>query len=443
MNQTILFSPVGGTDPISLNNYRDGSLLHISRFYKPDKIIMYMSKEILEKHRADDRYRYCLDKLADMQNRTMEYQIIERPDLSKVHEFDEFYRDFREIIDDILRNMDESDQLILNVSSGTPSMKSGLLVLQTLLEYPCILVQVRTPTEKMNDHIHEGFDVEMLWQLNEDNDVNAPNRCKVVECPTLTRIKHEEIIKKHIEVFDYQAALVVAETIPRQLTVECKNLLKLGAARMLLDMNEVDRIQTKYGYNLLPVTEERERAVFEYALNLQVKLHRKEYVDFIRGITPLLVDLMEMLLVNRFAINIKDYCSYNEKKRSYEWSMKKLSGTHILKYLNGRYNGAFRGTDIYSEHLKTIIENVCTDEALKENIKNLRKVERNIRNLAAHQIVAITEKTIKKETGFTACKIMLEIKKLVEYALPNISASAWDSYNEMNALISQNLNNIK
>lgn len=443
MNQTILFSPVGGTDPISLNNYRDGSMLHISRFYKPDKVIMYMSKEILEKHRADDRYRYCLDKLAAMQNRKMEYQIIERPDLSKVHEYDEYYRDFREIIDDIIRNMDESDQLILNVSSGTPSMKSGLLVLQTLLDYPCILVQVATPTEKMNEHSHEGFDVEVLWQLNEDNDANAPNRCKVVKCPTLTRIKQEEIIKKHIEVFDYQAALVVAKTIPKQFPPECRNLLKLGAARMLLDMNEVDRIQTKYGYNLLPVTEERERAVFEYALNLQVKLHRKEYVDFIRGITPLLVDLMEMLLVNRFNINIKDYCSYNQKKKSYEWDMNKLAGTDILKYLNKNYSGGFKGGNISSDHLKTIIKSVCTDKELNENIKNLRDVEVNIRNLAAHQIVSITEKRIKKETGFTACKIMCEIKKLVEYTLPNISASAWDSYNEMNVLINQSLNSIE
>ena len=48
MNQTILFTPVGGTDPISLNNYHDGSILHICRFYKPDKVILYMSKEMLD-----------------------------------------------------------------------------------------------------------------------------------------------------------------------------------------------------------------------------------------------------------------------------------------------------------------------------------------------------------------------------------------------------------
>ena len=95
MNQTILFTPVGGTDPISLNNYHDGSILHICRFYKPDKVILYMSKEMLDFQEKDDRYRYCLDRLAKMQDRPMIYEIIERRELTKVHEFDYFYEDFR------------------------------------------------------------------------------------------------------------------------------------------------------------------------------------------------------------------------------------------------------------------------------------------------------------------------------------------------------------
>ena len=42
MGKIILFTPVGGTDPISSTNCRDGSMLHICRNYKPDKVIMYM-----------------------------------------------------------------------------------------------------------------------------------------------------------------------------------------------------------------------------------------------------------------------------------------------------------------------------------------------------------------------------------------------------------------
>ena len=37
----VLFSPVGGTDPIS--NDRDGSMLHIARRYHPDHIMLFLS----------------------------------------------------------------------------------------------------------------------------------------------------------------------------------------------------------------------------------------------------------------------------------------------------------------------------------------------------------------------------------------------------------------
>ena len=41
MGKKILFSPIGGTDPIKYD--RDGSMLHICRHYMPDEVIMYMS----------------------------------------------------------------------------------------------------------------------------------------------------------------------------------------------------------------------------------------------------------------------------------------------------------------------------------------------------------------------------------------------------------------
>lgn len=48
MAKRILFSPIGTTDPIK--NYRDGSMLHICRKYKPDKVYLYLSAEMMEHH---------------------------------------------------------------------------------------------------------------------------------------------------------------------------------------------------------------------------------------------------------------------------------------------------------------------------------------------------------------------------------------------------------
>ena len=115
MNKTILFSPVGGTDPIATSNFRDGSMLHICRCYKPDKVYLYMSNEILKFQKMDSRYTYCLDKLGEKTGHLFEYEIIARPDMKNVQEFDPFYQEFREIILEIQKQMDDSDNLIIMV----------------------------------------------------------------------------------------------------------------------------------------------------------------------------------------------------------------------------------------------------------------------------------------------------------------------------------------
>ena len=48
----------------------------------------------------------------------------------------------------------------------------------------------------MNEHIHEGYDVTTLWELNEDNGDNFENRCREVICPSLNVVHKEGIIKK-------------------------------------------------------------------------------------------------------------------------------------------------------------------------------------------------------------------------------------------------------
>ena len=69
MNEKILFTPVGGTDPISSTNCFDGAILHICRYYKPNKVIMYMSKEMLDYFKliTDNRKYSNLQSVMDLQ----------------------------------------------------------------------------------------------------------------------------------------------------------------------------------------------------------------------------------------------------------------------------------------------------------------------------------------------------------------------------------------
>ena len=434
MNQTILFTPVGGTDPISSTNCRDGSMLHICRVYQPDKVIMYMSKEMLAFQEQDDRYRYCLDQLSALQGHQMQYEMIERKDLVSVHEFDYYYQDFREIIQKICQKMDESDTLLLNVSSGTPAMKSGLLVLLTLGEFPAKAIQVATPERKINEHVHRDYDVKLLWELNEDNEKDFENRCKEVQCPTLSNIKKEEIIKKHISVYDYAAALDVVNSLPERETELYRNLIYMASRRVLLDFVGVDEMIKKTRYQCLPVRSSADRKYFEYALNVDIKLKKKEYADFIRSITPLVVDLFEIILKKQCRIIVDEYCDVRKQKGMLvrSWSPKKLEGTDVKRILDTMYGKRFQCGAVYSDHLKGLIQANVQDQHLKDLVGALRQVEAKIRNLAAHEIVSVTDASILQRTGYTGEKIMEMIKELFNYTGISIKKEYWDSYEVMN-----------
>ena len=437
MGKKILFSPIGGTDPISENNYRDGSMLHICRHYKPDKVILYLSKEMSALHHKYNPYGYCLDKLAELQNRHMEVEYIERNDLKKVQEFDYFYTDFRNILNDIMKDMEPEDEFLLNISSGTPAMKSGLVVLKTLGEFPCRIIQVVTPTGRINEHSHKEHDYEVLWELDEDNDPQAENRCREVECPTLSIIKKEEIIKKHIEAYDYSAALQVSKTIKKN--AEDKGyykLIEMAQYRETLDYKKALEISQKEKAYCFPVRDEKGIKIFEYALTIDVKRRRHEYADFIRSLTPLFVDLFEMVLKHEIGIDINKYCK-RDKKKGRVWDLDKLMKTDVLSTLDFHYPSGFREGPIYSEPLVFLIQDLIPNnkKEVADLCVDLRSVEKNIRNITAHEMVCITEDVIKEKTGFSSNAIMTKIKKVFNYTELDIKDEYWNSYDVMNKII--------
>ncbi|MBR2216153.1 MAG: hypothetical protein IJ849_10420 [Selenomonadaceae bacterium] len=441
MGKTLLFSPVGGTDPMPQTNWHDGSLVHICRVYRPDIVHLYMSAEILANHEADNRYLYCLEDLAKRQERLAEYHLIERPDLHKVQDFDIFYQDFRQLIHDISAKMEPEDTLLLNVSSGTPAMKSALLVLTTLGEYPCKLIQVRTPTGKMNEHQHEGYDVQLLWEGNEDNIEPFENRCEEIHCPSLSRLKQEEIIKKLVRSYDYEAALEVAKLLPGEATENYLPWLELACARIRLDLPRLNKLDKELMSDCIPIKgkDTEKQKIFEYALNLAVKLEKKEYADFVRGITPLIADLFESIVQHYLKINIRSCYRANSLK----WDGARLQQKypHIAKMLEENYNycGGFRYDTVYSDHFKTIIVGTVKEAGGESDLvvltERLRHVEETIRNEVAHEIVSVSDRDIKARTGFTADKILDLIKDAFKYTDIVLSPVHWDSYEKMNERI--------
>lgn len=431
-------------------NFRDGSLLHICRVYRPAEVYLYMSAEIWELHEKDNRYLYCLEHLAEQQGREVQYKIIARRELHDVQLFNTFYEEFREIISGITIDMDETDVLLLNVSSGTPAMKSGLVVLATLGEYPYRLIQVKTPLRHMNEHRHKEYDVKTLWELNEDNEEGFENRCEEIACPSLSILKQEEIIKKLVESYDYEAAREVCSMLPSFVAKKYLPMIELGCARLRLDLHEANRLDKMTGMNCIPIKTDRDKKqkIFEYALGMDVKLKKKEYTDFIRAITPLIFELFVMILKHMCKLDIlTEYCSTSERGGR-TWDRNRLNGTELDGILQDAYCGSFRYNEVYSAHLEHIIKKKCaSNKKLCDKVRALRTIEEKVRNMAAHELVSLSDEEIKRRTqgrspedkGYGAEDIMKLLKDVFPFAGISVPREGWCSYPDMNKEIVQNI----
>lgn len=431
MRKKILFSPVGGTDPIKY--LRDGSMLHICRHYLPDTVYLYLSHEMMEFHRCDNRYVDAIDRLGKYLDHQFEIFLVERDDLVDVQQYDIFYKDFREEIRKIEETMSDDDELLINMASGTPAMKSALLVMATLAEYRFRPIQVSTPQKKMNsEHEERGnYDCELNWELNEDNTENSPNRCTEVACLNLVTMLKVEAIKKHIGAYDYAAALAVAGEIRHDISEDAYRMLEIADARAKLNLRKISAYAKQY--DIYPVKDEKKQKIFEYALVLQMKIDKQEYCDFIRGITPIVVDLLETILKKECKISLADCCTVNKDGINI-WDNKKLTDLDLMKVLDAAYGG-FKGGTVYSTHIAKLIEYKSNDYVLKQNVKDIVKVEKTVRNPAAHDIVSVTDEWIKRETGKTTREIMAIIKYLVIKSGINVKESDWKSYDDMNEKI--------
>ena len=151
-----------------------------------------------------------------------------------------------------------------------------------------------------------------------------------------------------------------------------------------------------------------------------------------------------MCIRDRCKIDINDYCDQWKKNGHWirKWSEKKLKGTDVGKVLDEAYksNGGFHGGDISSIHLNEIIKSFCGNGHLSQLTEDVRSVETNVRNLAAHDIVSVTGDSIKALTGFSGEKIMNMIKELFDYTNIRVKKEYWDSYDKMNEEILKRMN---
>ncbi len=432
----ILFSPIGGSDPI--RNYHDGSMLHICRNYLPDRVVLYLSGEMYQHHVQDNRYVYCLEELGKKMSHPFEIEVIARDELTEVQDYEYFYTEFTKCINDIVAQMDEGDELLLNVSSGTPAMKNALIILATLAEFSFQPIQVSTPLKRSNymDENTKKYEVQEQWEFDEDNESQEgdTSRCEEIKSLNLVKLLKVNLLEKHLQAYDYTAALEIARDLKNHISVKATAMIEQANERNQLNTKRVNELAKKIDYQPMPVKNQENCDLLEYVLLLQMKVRRKEYADFIRAITPVVFELFYRVLKRQCHIDIKDYC--DEKKSGLRWNLEKIKQTEVGDILQKEYAATgFRGGPVYSSQLKPLILHYSGSEKVNTLVTDLRHAEEKARNKAAHTIVSITNEKIVKWTDYTAEELLVKIQQLTLFVVPGQDGSIWDSYDRMNEAI--------
>ncbi|GFO85363.1 type III-A CRISPR-associated CARF protein Csm6 [Anaerostipes butyraticus] len=430
----LLFSPVGGTDPIS--NFRDGALLHICRVYQPDIVYLYLSKEMCEAQEKDDRYRFCLRKLGEKLDHTFQIITIEKPELEDVQIFDAFILEYRELLKELQKQYPDCE-ILLNVSSGTPAMKSALQILAATGETKMQPIQVSTPQKGINPRLEdrENYDVDTYWELNEDNEDGFENRCMESKNFYLVDEIRKETIIKQIRAYDYVAALTIAEEMTAPLSEEILAMLRAASCRLKLNIHGIDQELKPYGIQFLPIRDDNVRGIFEYVLNLEIKVKKEEYADFIRAITPVVLELFKIALKEYGGIDWKQFC-YKTKDGSWKWDINKLKqNASVWEALNTGYKDGFSKPEIYAIHLLKIMRSCVKNPTMLQLSEEIRKIEANVRNMTAHNLVSVTDVWVKRRCGYTPVEIFELLKQYVKKLHFKIADEDWNSYDVMNQMI--------
>ena len=171
--------------------------------------------------------------------------------------------------------------------------------------------------------------------------------------------------------------------------------------------------------------------IYEYILWLQTKSLRGDYADFVRGITPVIMDLFEMVVKKICKLKIKDYSS--EKHGVLYWDIDKVNkDTKLKKLFQDEYTNGLNKCAITDAHLKVVILGMSDNPQINEMVKSLREIAEKVRNMAAHEIVSVSEEWVLEKTGKKTKDILEMIKRLVINTGMKLPEDGWNSYDILN-----------
>ena len=435
---SILYSPAGDTDPI--RDCYDGALLHIIRTYKPSYARIFLSAEMTAKENS----RQIYSKAIKHSTPECAFDFI-KTDIVDVQVMEKLVPLVEEFLQ--LRKEYPNEEILLNLSSGTPQMKTVMSFLATDFEN-VRAIQVYTHQKGSNRSAHATQDAEDIDAVIENNFDDAPDfkcRCHEAQLSLLRRYSVRHQLISLVQNYEYSAALALYNQNKALFADETGKLLKHADLRSKMLIKDAFAVMGKDIY-----TNNSIRKTNEFLMVMELNQRKGKLVEFIPKLTPFLYELTLFYLGNKLGLNPSRFC-YSKQGSNDSWriSTSKLRevAPGVLEHLNKRCGGSFRDNkELSFTNMLYILEAIqSVDARLLELLQTLRVVERKQRNKIAHTILMdITEETFKAiEPYISSERIVQLLRKVFVRIMQGESICKYNVYDELNTKIVMSLNKFR
>lgn len=449
MKNFVLATVVGRTDPI--RSEHDGPILHIVRHYRPQKVYLILTREI----EIDESEYHYNERAIHLVDEKCEVECV-RTDIEDAHSYDNISSPILKICSQI-RSDNPECQVLLNITSGTPQMETVLcmIALSDMKNY--LPVQVDTPEKRSNrtsmfnprkDLIEEWF------ECNLDNEIGAPNRC---HSPALwnfrqpiIRFQIESLLKNH----DYAGAYQIYLDNRNMFSENAGKMLEHAKYRLNLEDDKARKLARELGKykELYPVVRSDICRLIEYFNSMQIKRDRGELNDFALRLEIMIVNLGIFMLEKCMGIPLENIANKSSRKDStiYRLDEKKCNaaipgiGTYMDQVFSDTGAGRYEwGHPLNARSIVYVVKFVSEKERYKEkygecadDMISWLALSSEVRNPAAHTIIAITENDIcqsyKNKDSQALCQSIRKV--LIRVFQTEARVEAFDIYEKINDL---------
>ena len=210
-----------------------------------------MTNDVTLIEEKDKRYTKALDLLVKELELDCEYEIINEVE-ELPNRYVNYYKRFARILSDI-NEKHRAQKIVVNGSSGTPTIRSALMLLSTNLPFNITVKQVGVVEFTYNKEELEEYNVE---EIKEQVDIEKNEKCWTIDTKYLTSLKINKIVKDFIKDFDYvNARKLVLQPMFRLRNKEIKDLLDLACYRLNNEFDKALEIEQEKGFDVLPYKE--------------------------------------------------------------------------------------------------------------------------------------------------------------------------------------------